>query len=68
MARLFSWLYKRPEEEARSIVYLAASPEVEGATGQYFNASCGLDQRSEAYGQHEEEYLEFKPLGSDRMD
>jgi len=48
IARLFSWLYKRPEEGARSIVYLAASPEVE-QTGQYFNETEIVNPSPEAY-------------------
>jgi NAD(P)-dependent dehydrogenase (short-subunit alcohol dehydrogenase family) len=48
IARLFSWLYKRPEEGARSVVYLAASPEVE-ETGQYFNETEIVNPSPEAY-------------------
>jgi len=33
-----------------------------------FNASCGLDQCSEAHGQHEQKNLEFEPLGGDCVD
>jgi NAD(P)-dependent dehydrogenase (short-subunit alcohol dehydrogenase family) len=48
LARLFSWLYKRPEEGAKSIVYLAASPEVE-ETGQYFKETEVVNPSPEAY-------------------
>jgi NAD(P)-dependent dehydrogenase (short-subunit alcohol dehydrogenase family) len=48
IARLFSWLYKRPEEGARSVVYLAASPEVE-ETGQYFKETEVVNPSPEAY-------------------
>jgi NAD(P)-dependent dehydrogenase (short-subunit alcohol dehydrogenase family) len=48
LARLFAWLYKRPEEGAQSVVYLAASPEVE-RTGQYFNETEIVNPSPEAY-------------------
>jgi NAD(P)-dependent dehydrogenase (short-subunit alcohol dehydrogenase family) len=48
IARLFSWLYKRPEEGAHSVVYLAASPEVE-ETGQYFKETEIVNPSPEAY-------------------
>jgi len=48
IARLFSWLYKRPDEGARSVVYLAASPKVE-ETGQYFNETEVVNPSPEAY-------------------
>ncbi len=48
IARLFSWLYKRPEEGAQSVVYLAASPEVE-ETGQYFKETEVVNPSPEAY-------------------
>ncbi|MFB6098526.1 MAG: SDR family oxidoreductase, partial [Salinibacter sp.] len=48
LARLFSWLYKRPEEGARSVVYLAASPEVD-ETGQYFKETEVVNPSPEAY-------------------
>jgi NAD(P)-dependent dehydrogenase (short-subunit alcohol dehydrogenase family) len=48
IARLFSWLYKRPEEGARSVVYLAVSPEVE-ETGQYFKETEVVNPSPEAY-------------------
>jgi NAD(P)-dependent dehydrogenase (short-subunit alcohol dehydrogenase family) len=37
IARLFSWFYNSPETGAEGPLYLAASPEVRGVTGQYFN-------------------------------
>ena len=48
IARLFSWLYKRPEEGARSVVYLAASPGLE-ETGQYFKETEVVNPSPEAY-------------------
>ena len=50
IARLFSWLYKQPEEGARSVVYLAASPEVT-ETGQYFKETEVVNPSPEAYGE-----------------
>ena len=57
IARLFSWLYKRPEEGARSVVYLAASPEVKGATGQYFKETEIVNPSPEAYDEKAERRL-----------
>jgi len=57
IARLFSWLYKRPEEGARSVVYLAASPEVEGVTGQYFKETEVVNPSPEAYDEKAEARL-----------
>jgi NAD(P)-dependent dehydrogenase (short-subunit alcohol dehydrogenase family) len=34
---LSRWLMLSPEKGARTTVYLAASPDVEGVTGQYFD-------------------------------
>lgn len=48
IGRLFSWLYGQPEEGARSVVYLAASPEVE-VTGQYFKETEIVNPSPEAY-------------------
>ena len=57
IARLFSWLYKRPEEGARGVVYLAASPEVEGVTGQYFKETEVVNPSPEAYDEKVEARL-----------
>lgn len=57
IARLFSWLYKRPEEGARSVVYLAASPEVKGVTGQYFKETEIVNPSPEAYDEKAERRL-----------
>jgi NAD(P)-dependent dehydrogenase (short-subunit alcohol dehydrogenase family) len=57
IARLFSWLYKRPEEGARSVVYLAASPEVAGITGQYFKETEVVNPSPEAYDEKAEARL-----------
>lgn len=57
VARLFSWLYKRPEEAASSVVYLAASPEVEEVTGQYFKETEIVNPSPEAYDEKAEARL-----------
>jgi len=57
LGRLFSWLYKQPEEGARSVVYLAASPEVEGVTGQYFEETEIVNPSPEAYDEKAEARL-----------
>jgi len=49
LARLFTWLYKSPEEGAESILHLAASREVEGVTGQYFKETEVVNPSPEAY-------------------
>ena len=36
LARLFKWFYKSPEDGARPVLLLAASPKTADATGQYF--------------------------------
>lgn len=36
VVRAFRFGFKRPEEGARTSIFLAASPEVEGVTGKYF--------------------------------
>jgi NAD(P)-dependent dehydrogenase (short-subunit alcohol dehydrogenase family) len=57
IGRLFSGLYKPPDEGARSVVYLAASPEVEGVTGQYFNETDIVNPSPEAYDEKVEARL-----------
>ncbi|MFB6229623.1 MAG: SDR family oxidoreductase [Salinibacter sp.] len=57
IGRLFSWLYKHPDEGARSVVHLAASPEVEGVTGQYFNETDVVNPSPEAYDEKAEARL-----------
>lgn len=49
IGRFFSWLYKRPDEGAESVVYLATSPEVKDVTGQYFNETEIVNPSPEAY-------------------
>jgi NAD(P)-dependent dehydrogenase (short-subunit alcohol dehydrogenase family) len=49
LARLFTWLYKSPEEGAESVLYLAASHELEGVTGQYFKETEAVNPSPEAY-------------------
>ncbi|PEN12593.1 retinol dehydrogenase [Longibacter salinarum] len=39
VARFFSWFYDSPETGAEGPLYLAASPDVNGVTGQYFNGT-----------------------------
>jgi len=57
IGRLFSGLYKHPDEGARSVVYLAASPEVEGETGQDFNETDIVNPAPEAYDEKVEARL-----------
>ena len=57
IARLFSWFYKRPEEGAQSVVYLAASPEVSDVTGQYFQETEVVNPSPEAYDEKTETRL-----------
>lgn len=49
IARLFAWLYKRPEEGARSVVYVATAPEAGEVTGQYFKEREVVNPSPEAY-------------------
>lgn len=49
IARLFSWLYKRPEEGARSVLYVAASRDLQGRTGQYFKETENVNPSPESY-------------------
>lgn len=49
IARLFTWLYKTPEEGAESVLYLAASREMDGVTGQYFKERESVNPSPEAY-------------------
>lgn len=49
LARLFSWLYKSPEQGAESVLYLAASRELDGVTGQYFKETEEVNPSPEAY-------------------
>jgi NAD(P)-dependent dehydrogenase (short-subunit alcohol dehydrogenase family) len=49
LARLFAWLYKTPEEGAEGVLYLAASRELDGTTGQYFKEMEAVNPSPEAY-------------------
>jgi NAD(P)-dependent dehydrogenase (short-subunit alcohol dehydrogenase family) len=49
VARLFTWLYKSPGEGAESVLYLAASRELAGVTGQYFKETEVVNPSPEAY-------------------
>ncbi|PSQ99965.1 MAG: retinol dehydrogenase [Bacteroidetes bacterium SW_11_64_17] len=57
IGRLFSWLYKHPDEGARSVVHLAASPEVADVTGQYFSETDVVNPSPEAYDEKVEARL-----------
>lgn len=52
--------------ENQRVLPLCTEPVIVPA--EAINASCGLNQCSEAHGQHEQKNLELEPLGSDRMD
>jgi NAD(P)-dependent dehydrogenase (short-subunit alcohol dehydrogenase family) len=49
LARLFTWLYKSPEEGAESVLYVAASREVEGMSGHYFKETESVNPSPEAF-------------------
>jgi len=49
LARLFTWFYKSPDEGAEGVLYLAASREVTGVTGQYFDGTEPVNPSPEAY-------------------
>jgi len=49
IARLFTWLYKSPEEGAESVLYLAASRAMDGVTGQYYKEMEAVNPSPEAY-------------------
>ncbi|PSQ96780.1 MAG: retinol dehydrogenase [Bacteroidetes bacterium SW_9_63_38] len=49
IARLFTWLYKSPEEGSESVLYLAASPDLDGVTGQYYRELDAVNPSPEAY-------------------
>jgi NAD(P)-dependent dehydrogenase (short-subunit alcohol dehydrogenase family) len=49
VARLFTWLYKSPDEGAESVLHLAASRELDGVTGQYFKEMERVNPSPEAY-------------------
>lgn len=57
IARLFTWLYKTPEEAAESVIYVAASREVAGVTGQYFHETEVVNPSPEAYDEKTEARL-----------
>jgi NAD(P)-dependent dehydrogenase (short-subunit alcohol dehydrogenase family) len=46
-----------PEEGAKTIVYLAASPDVEGITGQYFYDCRAIRSSEESYNKETAEKL-----------
>ncbi len=47
-ARIFA---KKPEEGARTSIYLASSPDVEGVTGKYFINCAPVESSFESYDQ-----------------
>jgi NAD(P)-dependent dehydrogenase (short-subunit alcohol dehydrogenase family) len=49
VARLFKAFYKNPEEGAEAPLYLAASPEVENVTGEYFKGTERVNASVAAY-------------------
>lgn len=49
LARLFTWLYKSPEEGAESVLYVAASREVESMSGHYFKETESVNPSPEAF-------------------
>lgn len=49
LARLFTWLYKSPEQGAESVLHLAASRDLDGVTGQYFKETEAVNPSPEAY-------------------
>lgn len=49
LARLFTWLYKSPEEGAESVLHLAASRTMNGVTGQYYKEVEAVNPSPEAY-------------------
>lgn len=49
LARLFTWLYKSPEQGAESVLYLGASRDLDGVTGQYFKETEAVNPSPEAY-------------------
>ena len=49
LARLFTWLYKSPEEGAESVLHLAASRDLNGITGQYYKETEAVNPSPEAY-------------------
>lgn len=49
VVRLFRFAFLRPEQGARTLVYLAASPQVEGVTGKYFVACQAVPSSPASY-------------------
>lgn len=49
LVRLFTWFYKDPDEAADSVLYVAASRELDGQTGQYFKEREPVNPSPEAY-------------------
>jgi NAD(P)-dependent dehydrogenase (short-subunit alcohol dehydrogenase family) len=51
IARFFKVFYKNPEEGAKGPLYLAASPELDGVSGEYFNEAERVNPSPEAYNE-----------------
>ena len=51
-ARLVKWMFKSPEKGARGPIYLAASPEVEGVTGAYFDGTEQTTPQERVHDEH----------------
>ncbi|MFP4228518.1 MAG: SDR family oxidoreductase [Salinivenus sp.] len=49
LARLFTWFYKSPDEGAEGVLYLAASEDLNGVTGQYFDGTEPVNPSPDAY-------------------
>ena len=47
--KLFKPFLSSPEKGAETSIYLAASPEVEGVTGQYFVKKAAVESSPESY-------------------
>jgi NAD(P)-dependent dehydrogenase (short-subunit alcohol dehydrogenase family) len=49
LARLFKWFYKSAEEGAQPVLHLAASPDLDGVTGQYFREMDRVNPSTAAF-------------------
>ena len=49
LGRLFKWFYKSAEEGAEGVLYLAASDDLNGVTGQYFDSTEAVNPSPDAY-------------------
>lgn len=51
VARLFRIFYKSPEQGAHGPLYLAASPELDGVSGEYFSETESVNPSPEAFNE-----------------